>query len=561
MKINVLITAFAMVTVFGGVLAADPDGKINAVLVAELPSPDANGWYEIGVSNYAKAKGSFDSRTATGIGYVDWQALSDAGLTAGAKVKLVGGVALDDLPDSYEYDFAGLKNVAILDVNLFKKMPIPAGCGAIAVSKKTITKNGTVDGSAVEIAWNTGALTISTCVTNNGWIVAGNNSVNNSLVFTKGMVGSGTCYISGRYRATTFNGPLEFDGTLELSESNQSQTFYVNATNDLSKIGAFRFYKFNNSYTERTYQLIYNPVRSSEDGPSTLRMDMAVADDGISYGGLSEVTGRQRRWAVQLCVCSNNTIEISNMLFNQGPLGLFAGLNAAYTVGGTVPDFDKGFGNVIIGNDEGIVNHCVPMLYPSPQVNLTFKGRFMRYTGSYDATIDYRGESNCVNRAFFDCSNFKGSSSGDDWPRTMYIRGFSPYNLPRRITIPTFAAAQNQTQLTITDSTWTMPLDFSAVDTNEINPNRCETNCKRLDIAASGTVYVINATPAAVCAYPQHRTEYPILTCSTGGETAFAGWNVEFIGSWKGASVSKVVKDTGLYISVKRIGGFAISFR
>lgn len=201
------------------------------------------------------------------------------------------------------------------------------------------------------------------------------------------------------------------------------------------------------------------------------------------------------------------------------------------------------------------------MLYPSPQLNLTFKGRFMRYTGSYDATIDYRGESNCVNRAFFDCSNFKGSSSGDDWPRTMYIRGFSPYNLPRRITIPTFAAAQNQTQLTITDSTWTIPLDFSAVDTNEINPNRCETNCKRLDIAASGTVYVTNATPAAVCAYPQHRTEYPILTCSTGGETAFAGWNVEFIGSWKGASVSKVVKDTGLYISVKRIGGFAISFR
>ncbi len=556
-----LLSCAAVLAVGHACLAADASGTISAVLVAELPTPDSEGWYDIGVSEYSKEKSAFDSRNAMGIGYVDWQALSDAGLPSGAKVRLVGGVALDSLPDSYQYDFSGMKNVAVLDPGLFAKMPVPAGCGAVVVRSKSISKAGTTDGSSVSITWDQNAVSIDTCVTNYGWIVAGSGA-NNNLVFTKGMVGTGACYVSGAYRSMSFSRTLEFDGDLELIQSAQCQAFAITATNDVARIGRFRYYKYGNSYSEKTYQLKYNPVRSSEEGPAVLEIGKTEADGGTSYGGLCDIAGKQRRWAPQLCVCSNNTIKIARMLYSVGPLGLFAGLDAGYTVGGTVPSFDRGFGNVVIGNDEGNVDHCVPVLYPSPQLNLTFKGRFMQYTGSYDAIINYKGESNCVNRAFFDCSEFRGGASGDNWPRYMYIRGYSPSNLPRRITIPTFDKAQAQTVLQIADSTWTMPLDFGADDPDEINPSRCETNCKVFEIESAGRIVVDNTTTVAGREnYPTEWTELPLVTCSTGGETTFANWTVEMTGNWDGLAAKTVLKDTGVYVAVRKRPGFILICR
>jgi hypothetical protein len=82
-----------------------------------------------------------------------------------------------------------------------------------------------------------------------------------------------------------------------------------------------------------------------------------------------------------------------------------------------------------------------------------------------------------------------------------------------------------------------------------------------LEIPASVTVVVRNDTVAGSDVYPDVRTLYPILTCSSGGETTFANVDVQFGGDWSRCKVEKVVTDGGLYISVKRRRGSVISFR
>ena len=110
-----------------------------------------------------------------------------------------------------------------------------------------------------------------------------------------------------------------------------------------------------------------------------------------------------------------------------------------------------------------------------------------------------------------------------------------------------------------------MPFDFGAED---VNPARCETNCRLADIAAKGTVYVRNDTTAARAAYPSEWTEYPVITTYAGGaptnekgESVFNDWTVVPIGKWGQVQIEKVVKDTGLYLRMRRENAFHIIIR
>ena len=215
----------------------------------------------------------------------------------------------------------------------------------------------------------------------------------------------------------------------------------------------------------------------------------------------------------------------------------------------------------MLGNTNGwnYVDQFEPdNLYVSPQMNLVFKKYFTRYLyGTHHFTVNYKAESNVVNRATLDAS---GADATEWFGNGFNVVGYAPYNLPRRITVPNTAKALANSYVKISDAEWTMPFDFGAANPDDVNPARCETNCK-LVIPEEVTVYVRNDTTAGSDVYPDVRTLYPILTCSSGGETTFANTDVQFTGDWSGCKVEKVVTDGGLYISVKRIRGFAISFR
>lgn len=299
--------------------------------------------------------------------------------------------------------------------------------------------------------------------------------------------------------------------------------------------------------------LLYNPVR---DTPGTLRIK-SFSPTSTYVSGLATTGVRHR--GLSLCVCNGHTIWLEKPVLSTGKnVSLFAWTSPLYTVGNP-PAFNKGFGTVVLGNDLSHKDQFEPdNLYVSPQMNLVFKKYFTRYIyGEHHFTVNYKAESNVVNRATLDAS----AANATDWfGRGFNVVGYAPYNLPRKITVPNVPKALENSYVKISDAEWTMPFDFGSSDPDEVNPARCETNCK-LEIPASVTVVVRNDTVAGSDVYPDVRTLYPILTCSSGGETTFANVDVQFGGDWSRCKVEKVVTDGGLYISVKRRRGSVISFR
>lgn len=542
--------------------AQDANGTITAVNIHTVPEPVDGGWYELGVASYQKNADEFDSRNAMGVGYINWTALQSAGLPAGAKIRFVGGVALDNLPDGYDYDFSTMKNVAVLNPDVvFAKMAVPAGCVAIAVQKHPYTNPNpaiSADGETATITWSLNNLEINVPVINNGTIVAGTGS-NNNHIYNKGVTGSGTCRMNGAYHWLKFTGVLNFpEGTI-YHKSDTDDHRVVTATSD----DAPAFGKYNPwTYSGKMAYLLYDPV--NRETPGTLCIKNFAPSS--SYVSGLEKSGVRRR-GLQLCVCSGNTLQLEKPILGTGKsLGLFAGTAPGYTVGNP-PAFNQGFGTVVLGNDTGTDDQFEPdNLFVSPQMNVVLKKYVTRYVyGTHHFTVNYTVESNVVNKAVLDASGHNTSNwYGDGQSDTKYALravGYAPYNLPRTITVPNVQKALNHSFVNVLDTEWTVPFDFGASDPNEINPTRCETDCK-LEIPESGTVYVRNDTVAnGNAVYPEKKTLYPILTCSAGGEAAFANWNVRFTGDWSRCRAKKVVKDTGLYIEVVCLKGLAIIFR
>ena len=529
--------------------AEDTSGTITAVNIGTVPAPDGDGWYELGVAGYERSADNFDSQNAKGVGYINWSALAADGLPANAKIRFVGGVALDSLPDGYTYDFSNMKNVAVLGHAVFAKMAVPAGCVAIVVQKNpNVSPNPTIDGTTAIISWRQNNMEIDTPVVNNGVIVAGQGA-NNNHFYKKGITGTGVCRMNGygRYIVVT-NELSDFEGSFYHYSSTDGHKIIIATTNETSSIRLYNPW----TYSGKGAYLLYNPVRNTS---GTLRIKN-FSPSSTYVSGLA-TTGVRRR-GLQLCVCNGNTIWLENpSMNNDRSLALFAGTAPLYTVGNP-PAFDKGLGTVVLGNDTSVADLFEPQnLYVSPQMNLVFKKYFTRYVYNRHWQIYYTVESNAVNRATLDAS---GADASEWFDKRFDIVGYAPYNLPRRITVPNKAKALSNSYVKISDTEWTMPFDFGASDPDEVNPARCETNCK-LEIPAAVTVIVRNDTAAGGDVYPDVRTLYPILTCSSGGETTFANVDVQFAGDWSRCKVEKVVTDGGLYISVKRRRGFVISFR
>ena len=175
----------------------------------------------------------------------------------------------------------------------------------------------------------------------------------------------------------------------------------------------------------------------------------------------------------------------------------------------------------------------------------------MRTCGSQDVSretipsFNYTSESNVVNRGTLDTT-----------PATVYeygkqqisVTGYSPWNLPRRIT--THANLTNRMTVVVTDTRWLMPLDFGA-ETNEIDVARCETDLK-LSVPTTGTVVVSNATTAVDARVVPGR--YPVLTGNSGGAD-LANWTLELAGKrWGNSTVALEASDKGLWIVVKDLG-------
>ena len=534
--------------------ASDVAAINNGVAVTTCPAPDGDGAYVFGNASY-ESPNFWDNNLAAGLAYPVW---SEIKVPSGSKVKFVGGVALSSLPEGCTFDFSECTHLFATDAAAFGSgftvheamtclfVPCSVTVSETAASFTVSSRTGTID---VPIELN-GTNTVGTST--------GNIDFNGALTGTD----AGYIWASGFDRRITFNGVLDYGGTIRLRNSQRNQRVFVNSPDAESRIGTLEGHDWGNDQTTQTHgapqQLIYTPASSE---PSTLIIGNLNQNE---YGGLLEPDAgghfRYRRWGLLLSTCSNNTIRIENIT-KKGAVHLLASSKEAYTFG-KEPSFDEGFGNFEIGhlgkNELGHAHRAV-VFYPSPNANLKFTGRF---TGNYANTAPsffYTAESNVVNRASLDTTE----ATVYEWAyQTIHVTGFSPWNLPRTITSHERLKGSRMS-ITVTDTRWLMPLDFGA-EADEIDVARCETD-GIVSIPESGMVVVSNATTTAGVRPIEGR--YPVITGSSVvnsagalGAAAFADWTLEKVGRWGAYHVQLDKTDTGLWMIVKK-RGFVISVR
>ena len=513
--------------------AACASAAINdGVAVTALPAPDADGAYVFGNANYTTGN-FFDDQLAAGLAYPVWD---DIGVPAGSTVKFVGGVALSSLPAGCTFDFSGATHVFATDAAVFGSgFAVPKGA-TLLFQPCDVTVNGTA--ASFKISAHEGAVDVPLAV--DGTFTVGRNA---NVSFGGAVTGldAGLVYVNGFDRRVTFGGPLAFDGTIKLNPSQRAARIVVNSPGAESRIGVVDGHDYNNSGGSREPpQLLFLPASAT---PCTLVVTNFLQHEAGGLVDAAAGSGLYRRWGVLLSTCSNHTIRVENIA-NHGAVHLLAATNGAYACGNE-PAFDEGFANfeiVHLGKNSSGHADRRSVFYPSPNVNLSFTGRF---TGNYKNTapsFDYTAESNAVNRGSLDMSRAE-SYKYEHQP--IVIRGHDPWNLPRTIRCHANLAAT--TTNVVTGTRWLMPLDFGA-ETNEIDVARCETDAV-LSVPASGTVVVSNATTAAGARVVPGR--YPVITGSAGA-APLANWTLERVGNrWAGAIVSLESDDTGLWIVVK----------
>ena len=523
----------------------------RASLINELPEPSADGWYEVGNGSFSSAL--FNSQGMAGIGYVDWAALRTAGLPANAKIRLVGGVALHQVPVDVTLDYSKATHIAFLDRSAYSgsTFTVPSGLDVIYAPVKSVSKASEVAGAEVVLTLDANSRKVECPIVNNGTWNFGKDGAA-SAIFDKGLTGLGANTICGMNVALMITGLLDFKGKINFSDKQEGQGVYISSDQE-AKLGVLT--AGNPSGIGKASQgLVYTPARDPSDTPCTLTIDNYVANKNGGYDNSGEAANFHR-YGGQFCVCAGNTIKIKS-ISNVAAVGLIASDDFKYK-NGAYPTFNQGFGNFEIGGGDKKMNGS-KTFYASPNLNIKFVGKNLETLNDM-ITVNYTAEDNVVNRGTLDFSQMtKTGDDGQYWPKSTVIIAISPWNLPRSITVPN--DIREKTTVKVGSDRWVMPFDFGA-EVEEVNVARCETNC-RLEIPETGVVVVSNTTAETETSFPARKTLFPILTCTSGGEEAFAGWTVEKAGGWDANDVvEKVVTDKGMYVKIYRRKGLALIFR
>ena len=467
------------------------------------PELSEDGYYEIG---YTPTKD--DSKSVitaanypTYFGYVDWSAL---GFQSGDKVRLTGNVLLTSLPTNLEYDWS---SSALKKIVFASNIVVPTG------STFTVP-------SGVEFCYNQGTVTVSgdsfsfsltsaskfkpiPCdLVVNGTVRC---SSQRNTVYSGRISGTGTFLISSFNYYISFTGELTGSLALNIGNAQRNCGYKIQTTNADPTIANFTPYMSGSDYSQ---SLEFSPNRSE---PTTLT--------------IGEVTSSSN--GDQMKVSAGHTIKVT-----KHSLGNFTLLRQG--TGSALFYFDK-FGSS--------ANDCI--LRVNNDLNLTVDD--FHYTRSHN--VSYAGFTEAVNTSTLDFSKSTSYAS-------VSITGKNPATLPRQIKCA--ASKTSVVTVTVSEDAWTFPIDFGAASADEVNPNRC-VGMGVLNVPATGTITVTNATASAASAGPTRWTEYPLMTCTSGGE-AFENWTVNFTGDWSKYQYKTEVRSTGIYLLAKQARGLLLLF-
>lgn len=497
-----------------------------ASIVQTLPDLSGDGWYELGSMERTYDSLPYRESVFNQLGYIAWDKLRDAGLPADAKIRFVGGVLLDELPEGYTYDFSRLKYLGYIKADVF-----PAGC-TLTIPEGCWFR---FRGANIALNYSTGTFTLSDNAAEQARGYLCNIVMNGKMearddggapTVCGSLTGTGTFSVQNFWHTQVFAGDFNFNGELVGSTGQGGNVFRIESSLENSYLR-----KWTGDAAANGQYIVFSP-----NSPTPCLLAINSANTGWGSASATPESSCVTAGA-GILVHSGNAVNINK--FWNGDLVLVADETV------TNPHFSSGIGNVVITN---FGESASGTIYVSPNINLDVG---FHNDSSRNFAVDYRVWTNVNNVCTLNMSSHSGWGS-------VNIKGLDVFNLPRRIVAP--AAKSGSTTISVSRSAWVIPFDFGAENSSEICPVRCESN-GTLSIPAGGTVEVVDETQSKSPAYPEMWTEYPILTCASGGETAFAGWTIRFSGKWSGCQKEAVVRSTGLYVKVRRTRGFALVFR
>ena len=492
---------------FFGVATALGGNVINV-----KPEPAADGYYEIGfMPTTDTAQVQNNATYAANFGYVDWTSL---GFAPGDKVRLTGNVLLDSLPTNLTYDWSSpsLKRIVFTKANVVAKgstFTVPENVefcyslGVVSVTGDTYKFNGPG-------YWDSSTF-LGNLVVNGTYVVRGTNISNGygdgyGTTISGDVSGSGKIVNQNWYTSLTLKGGLSGELTFQCANATDSTGFRLLTTNDAPTIKELKLYRASSSGAQ---YLKFNPNRSEPTTLTIARMGTSPTSDTLG-------------------VSSNATIRVD--LFTMEHV--------------TLQKDTTEHGAVSFGTFAESANDCL-----------------IRVRDDIDLTVDnfQWGRLHHVSYANFNgtlnTSTFDFSKSGSY--ASVAISGKTPATLPRKILC--MASKTNDVSLTVSEAAWTFPIDFAAENTDDVNANRCE-GVGVLNVPATGTIEIAGVTEGAAT-LPEKWTEYPLMTCSGGGE-ALSSWQINFTGNWPEQLQKRIeVRPTGLYLLAKRQKGLVLLFR
>lgn len=491
---------FVVATTFGG----------NVISVK--PEQGEDGFYEIGFMPTTDTAQVQDNTTyAANFGYVDWTSL---GFVAGDKVRLTGNILLDKLPTNLTYDWSSpsLKRVVFSRADVVAKgstFTVPENV-QFCYSLGVVSVTGDTYAFKNPGYWDSSTL-LCNLVVNGTYVVRSTNIANGygdgyGTTISGDVSGTGKIYHQNWYSSLTLKGGLSGNLTFQCANVTSGTGFRLLTTNAAPTIKELKLYR---ASTTGAQYLKFKPNRTE---PTTLTISTMGTSQTIDTLGVS----------------SNATIRVGTFTMSD------VTLQKEDTEHGTVS-----FGTFAQSSDNCLIN-------VRDDINLTVDN----FQWNRPHRVSYANLNGTLNTSTFDFSRSGNFAS-------VAISGKTPATLPRKILC--MASKTNDVSLTVSESSWVFPIDLAAANADEANANRCE-GVGILTVPATGTIEITNVTEDAA-ELPEKWTEYPLMTCSSGGE-ALSSWQVNFAGDWPDRLQKRTeVRSSGLYLQLKRQRGFVLLFR
>ena len=476
------------------------------------PELSEDGYYEIGfMPTEDKAEVQNKATYAANFGYVDWTSL---GFAAGDKVRLTGNILLDKLPTNLTYDWSSpsLKRIVFIKNDIVAKgstFTVPENV-QFCYSRGSVSVTGDTYAFNAPGYWDSTAF-LGNLVVNGTYVVRSTSIANGygdgyGTTISGDVSGTGKIVNQNWYTSLTLKGGLSGELTFQCANATDSTGFRLLTTNDAPTIKELKLYRASSSGAQ---YLKFNPNRSE---PTTLTISRMSTSQTIDT----------------LCVSSNATIRVGAFTMSD------VTVQKETTEHGTVS-----FGTFAESSDNRLIN-------VKDDINLTVEN----FHWNRPHRVSYANFNGTLNTSTFDFSKSGSYAS-------VAISGKTPATLPRKILC--MASKTNDVSLTVSEAAWTFPIDFAAENTDDVNANRCE-GVGVLNVPATGTIEIAGVTEGAAT-LPEKWTEYPLMTCSGGGE-ALSSWQINFTGNWPEQLQKRIeVRPTGLYLLAKRQKGLVLLFR